>query len=82
MWLVYNAARQPNKNPVRFGLINSYPYDKNFSILAPSIDLWGKLMTHKNANFEQTSTVFTFLFVLLQFFPFTYIQNFATFTLE
>ena len=29
MWLVYNAARQPNKKPVRFGLSNSYPYDKN-----------------------------------------------------
>ena len=47
MWLVYNAARQPNQKTVRFGLSNSYPYDKNFSILAPFIDLCGKLMTHK-----------------------------------
>ena len=28
MWLVYNAARQPNKKTVRFGLSNSYLYDK------------------------------------------------------
>lgn len=56
MWLVYSAARQPNKKTVRLGLSNSYPYDKNFSILAPYIYLCGKLMTHKNANFEQTST--------------------------
>ena len=60
MRLVCNATRQPNQKTVRFGLSNSYPYDKNFSILAPYIDLCGKLMTHKNAtsNKRQREPIF------------------------